>query len=140
MMDYTDRLESMSGATRDHLLKLSFEIRRRGVDARLVLGNQQQQSCNIDPLLVGTIGQAINWLSQLTSQEDITTAKLARQDDIDDGEISRTLPLAFLAPDIIEAIVHGRQPVTLTATYLKRLKPMPLSWPEQRLILGFVAA
>ena len=56
------------------------------------------------------------------------------------ARISRVLPLAFLAPDIIEAIVHGRQPVCLTARYLKRLKPLPTSWAEQRRVLGFEPA
>ena len=50
------------------------------------------------------------------------------------------LPLAFLAPDIVEAIVQGRQPVALTARYLKRLKPLPASWAEQRRLLGFESA
>jgi site-specific DNA recombinase len=89
-------------------------------------------------LLVETIAQAFNWVARLTSGKGITTAELARQDGIDDGEISRVLPLAFLAPDIVEAIVQGRQPITLTATYLKRLKPLPTSWPEQRRVLGVI--
>ena len=46
------------------------------------------------------------------------------------------LPLAFLAPDIVEAILHGRQPVELATARLKRIR-LPLSWAEQRLVLGF---
>jgi hypothetical protein len=46
------------------------------------------------------------------------------------------LPLAFLAPDIVEAILQGRQPVELTALRLKRTR-LPLSWVEQRRLLGF---
>ena len=64
-------------------------------------------------------------------------ADIAREVGLDDGEISRILPLAFLAPDIIAAILSGRQPVELTATRLKRLKPLPLLWADQRKILGF---
>ena len=58
---------------------------------------------------------------------------------VDDGEISRILPLAFLAPAIVEAIVEGRQPVELTVRKLVRLKPVPALWVDQRRALGFPA-
>ena len=48
-----------------------------------------------------------------------------------------TLRLAWLAPDITEAIVSGRQPSRLTATELFRLSGhLPLGWPEQRKLSG----
>ncbi len=49
----------------------------------------------------------------------------------------RTLPLGLLAPDIVEAILAGRQPVELTAKRLKRIRDLPVSWAEQRRVLGF---
>ncbi len=52
------------------------------------------------------------------------------------GDVSRCLPLAFLAPDIVEAILQGRQPVELTVLRLKRIG-LPLSWADQRRLLGF---
>ena len=39
--------------------------------------------------------------------------------------------------DYVEAIVSGRHPAGLTAARLKRLSELPLSWSEQRRILGF---
>jgi hypothetical protein len=47
------------------------------------------------------------------------------------------LPLAFLAPDIVEAILEGRQPIELTAARMMRIRDLPLSWAEQRQRLGF---
>jgi len=44
-----------------------------------------------------------------------------------------------LAPDIIEAIIEGRQPTELTANKLVRLKNLPISWANQREYLGFPA-
>lgn len=53
------------------------------------------------------------------------------------SEVSRILPLAFLAPDIVRAILAGDQPVTLTAERLKRVPSLPCDWTAQRLMLGF---
>ena len=47
------------------------------------------------------------------------------------------IPFAFLAPDIVEAILGGRQPVELTAARLKRVRDLPVSWVEQRHLLDF---
>ena len=43
----------------------------------------------------------------------------------------------ILAPDIVEAIFDGRQPVELTVARLKRVRDLPVSWTEQRQVLGF---
>ena len=86
------------------------------------------------------ISRAQHWLKLLTSEGHQTIAALARHLGVDDGEISRIMPLAFLAPDIVAAILAGRQPVELTARKLIRLKPIPALWVEQRLVLGFPQA
>ena len=61
---------------------------------------------------------------------------LAEHHGIDQGNVSRRLPLAFLAPDIVEAILQGRQPIELTAARMLRIRDLPLSWAEQRQRLG----
>jgi len=53
------------------------------------------------------------------------------------GAVSRVLPIAYLAPDIVEAILEGRQPPELTAKRLRGLPEIPLAWAEQRRLLGF---
>ena len=45
--------------------------------------------------------------------------------------------ISFLAPDIIAAILGGRQPRTLTRQKLARMTDLPLDWQEQRNALGF---
>ena len=46
--------------------------------------------------------------------------------------------LNFLAPDIVVAILNGRQPVNLTARKVMADTRLPFAWPEQRAALGFV--
>jgi hypothetical protein len=69
---------------------------------------------------------------------EITTVRdIANQEGLDEGDVSRFLPLVFLAPDIVEAILAGVQPVELIPEKLKRLRNLPKSWEEQRQLLGF---
>jgi site-specific DNA recombinase len=50
--------------------------------------------------------------------------------------VGRLIRLAFLAPEIVESIVEGRQPTTLTAEALTRRIELPLSWCAQRTALN----
>ena len=51
--------------------------------------------------------------------------------------VERLARLGFLAPDIVSAILKGRQPKALTARKLLRAPNLPISWNEQRRLLGF---
>ena len=62
---------------------------------------------------------------------------LASQHGEDAAEVSRFLPLAWLAPDIIESILGGKQPVDLTLERLRRMPTLPILWKDQRQLLGF---
>ena len=54
------------------------------------------------------------------------------------GYVYRLLRLPSLAPDIVTAIVNGKNPPQLTAKKLMRLTPqIPVDWSEQRKLLGF---
>lgn len=53
--------------------------------------------------------------------------------------LERIARLAYLAPDIIRAVMEGRQPRSLNARTLARLGSLPLSWIEQRATLEFAS-
>ncbi|WP_246337306.1 hypothetical protein [Azospirillum oleiclasticum] len=59
------------------------------------------------------------------------------REGVSDRYVGHLLPLAFLAPDIVEAIVAGRQPPGLTAESLIKRTDLPLDWDRQREALGF---
>ena len=120
-----------------YALSVPFSLKRRGNEAKLILGHQVEEPVLIDEAMVKTISNAHRWMQQLQSGAVATVVEIAKAEGLDDGEVSRVLPLAFLAPDIIEAILDGRQPLTLTARDLKRLKPFPTSWAKQRQVLDF---
>ena len=57
---------------------------------------------------------------------------------IDDTFERRIAALAFLAPDIQTAIAEGRTPMDLTKVQIQALR-LPLSWSEQRKMLGLAS-
>ena len=52
------------------------------------------------------------------------------------SRLGKLAALACLAPDIVTAIVEGRQPASLTARTLEAID-LPLAWTDQRALLGF---
>jgi hypothetical protein len=112
-------------------------IKRRGVEAKLVLTGAVKDDPRLDPQLIRTVAKAHLWLNELTSGTAHSIDQLAKLRGEDRNEISRFLSLAHLAPDIVEKILEGRQPVDLTVERLRRLVPLPASWKDQRERLGF---
>jgi len=115
---------------------LPIQLRRRGVEAKLVIQPAHRQSGAPDPKLVALLADAHSWIDELTKGRVTSIRELALRYGRDKGEVSRTLPLAFLDPDIIEAVLDGRHPVELTPHRLKRLT-LPCRWNEQRDRLKF---
>ena len=113
-------------------------LRRRGVEAKLVLAAGEASNTQADVGLMRLLAKAHRWQELLVSGRFQTLDQLAISEGVSRWDVSRHLPLAFLAPDIIEAILAGRQPVDLTVNRLKRALPLPPCWSAQRRLLGFV--
>jgi len=120
-------------------LKIDIPVRlkRRGVEKKIVITDNNQRSARPDAKLIKAVAQGRVWFDQLKNGEVRLARDLAAKHGTDCGNVTRTLQLAFLAPDIVKAILDGRQPAELTAFHLKRIKNLPLSWAEQREMLGF---
>jgi site-specific DNA recombinase len=115
-------------------LEIPMEIRRRGVESKIILqGDGPMPDVNLVNLVASTRG----WFDHLAKGKAPSIREVARQTSATENDISRFLQLAFLAPDIVEAILAGKHPPDLTAEKLKRLKCLPPSWEDQRNLLGF---
>lgn len=110
-------------------------MRRRGVETRLVLTDGSLPEPVIDPSLVDLIRRAHRYLAQITDGSERTLKDVAVMYGTDASEISRLLPLAFLAPRIGEKILNGTQPIELTTLKLSRAE-LPHLWAEQASMLG----
>jgi site-specific DNA recombinase len=110
-----------------------LRLKRRGPALRIVLQGAASPEPKPDPLLIRTLIEARAWLADyLDPDQDLTISAIARRDGANVGDVSRSLQLAFLAPDMVEAICDGNQPLALTAERLKRAGELPLLWNQQR--------
>ena len=76
---------------------------------------------------------AHRWLDKLLSDPTTSIAALADRERKSERSIRMTLSLAFLAPNLAKAAVHGMLPRGFNTT---RLVDLPMLWPEQWLALG----
>jgi hypothetical protein len=118
-------------------IDLSHQMKRRGVEAKIILGESGSRAPHHDQGLIALIANAHRWLDALTKGKVSSITDLAAREHIDRNEVSRFLSLAFLAPDIVESILDGIQPVDLTIKKLRRVMSLPYAWEDQRSLLGF---
>jgi len=119
-----------------HDLIVPISPRRRGVEARLVVGDGTP-SPSPNEALVGLVKMSHRRWERLVNGELGSVKELAKAEGVHASDIGRSLHIAFLAPDIIEAIVAGRQPAGLTARQLRRIGHLPIVWADQKVMLGF---
>jgi site-specific DNA recombinase len=79
------------------------------------------------------VARAHDWLAQIMRGDVSNQRAIAAAAGLDERYISRVLPLAFLAADLTEAILEGKQSSTLDLG--RCLKPLPPDWKEQRVSL-----
>ena len=91
---------------------------------------------NTDPTLARLVAKAHLWFEQLKTGEYASIEAIAEAERMHPAEVSRALPLAFLAPSLVTKILKGHQPIELTAEHLRRLSALPPDWAEQRQALG----
>ena len=90
-----------------------------------------------NPAMVKALARAFRWKRMLDDGCYASICEIATAEKIDRGYVGSILRLTLLAPDIVEAILDGRQPEELALPAL--LKPFPVAWGQQR-TNWFVAA
>lgn len=112
-------------------VKSAFELRRRGVEIKLMTGSFEPEP---DKILVRAIAKAHQWLDE--ARKGVPLAAIGRRYGWTDSPIRQRIRLAFLSPQITTAILEGRQPPELTLQFLLT-NPIPLDWSTQAERLGF---
>jgi site-specific DNA recombinase len=112
-------------------LNVPIRLQRRGIESKLVIESPDESNVYLDRNLCRLIAQAHYWFDLLASKKASSIREISKLESVNENEITRTLPLAFLAPEIVSQILSGRQPEALTAYRLKRLSTLPLDWRDQ---------
>jgi hypothetical protein len=85
--------------------------------------------------LIKALVRAHRWRRQIASGRAKSITDPAEQDGVTDPHVCRLLPLTGLAPDIVEAVLDGRQPKGLRLAEM--LGSRQLAWNDQRETWGF---
>jgi len=106
---------------------------RRGKEDRLAIAPAELDPQQRDPALVTLVLKALDARRLLLGEGSAGLIDA----EFHQRYLERLARLGFLAPDIISAILKGEHPKALTARKLLRVPNLPISWKEQRRLLGF---
>lgn len=111
---------------------------RRGKALRLVIPAPTSESdIQIrDEKLISLIADSRTIIAQITDNPDKSIPALAAEQGRCRVRMMKVAKLSCLDPDIVTAIVEGRQPLKLTPSKLLAAD-LPLAWADQRRALGF---
>jgi hypothetical protein len=125
---------SADGETITVHIPLTF--RKRGGRKRVVTpdGAEWAPRPRVDNAMVKALARAFRWRRMLDGGVHATLEDLARAKSVAPSYVSRVLRLTLLAPDIVEAILDGRQPAGLQLDDL--LAGLSLVWERQYEVLG----
>ena len=106
-----------------------FRLLKRGGRKEMVVPVGGAQLRKADSTLVKALARAVRWKRMLESGDFATIAELADRERIAPSYMTRVLRLTLLAPDIVEAILDGKQGPEVTLAQV--LEPFPLDWKAQ---------
>ncbi len=121
-------------------VRVPLTIRRRGGRKMIIspegvampVGGRTSADISVtrgDPALVKALARAFRWRRLLETGAVASGREIAAKEKINASYVSRVLRLTLLQPDIVEAILDGRQPVNMTLPML--MGPFPVEWRLQ---------
>ncbi len=110
-------------------LHVPFRVVKRGGRKEMQLPEGASHPRRTDSTLVKALARAFRWKRMLELGEFATVSELAEREGIAPSYMTRVLRLTLLAPDIVEAIVDGKQGPKVTLA--QGLEPFPLAWQQQ---------
>jgi hypothetical protein len=123
----------VTGAAQMLTVRVPLAVRKQRGGRKLVLtpgGMAPRGASAADNTLVKALARAFRWRRQMEPGRFATINELAAAENINSSYVSRLLRLTLLAPEIVEAILNGRQPEGMTLPGL--MEPFPVEWERQR--------
>jgi DNA invertase Pin-like site-specific DNA recombinase len=120
------------------ILSVPVRLRRSGREIKMLIdGADPFATAKADARLIKLLIRACRFNATLVASDGVPYAALAEREGVGPSYFTRLVRLGYLAPDIMQAILDGRQPRDLTADKLLAHSRLPLTWREQRMVLGF---
>ena len=123
----------MSGAAQILTVRVPLAVRKQRGGRKLMVapsGTANPGPSGADTTLVKALARAYRWRRMMETGRYGTIDELAAAEKINSSYVSRLLRLTLLAPEIVEAILEGRQPQGMTLPSL--MEPFPVEWEGQR--------
>jgi site-specific DNA recombinase len=114
------------------VLTAPCKLVRRSREVRLAVAPGKCEQDRIDPSLIKLAVKAHAARAALFAGEGASLADVARSQGHEVHYFAVLVKLSYLAPDLIEAILEGRQPLRLDRQALARIRQLPMDWAEQR--------
>ena len=117
-------------------LNIQASLKRTGNEMKFIVDGVLN-SAPADATLIRLIVRGRKISKRMFAASCPTLEEIAAEEGISSTYATRLVRLTFLAPDIVAAILAGKQPAGLTANKLMADTRLPLDWSEQRTALGF---
>ncbi len=115
-------------------VEVPFKIRKRGGRKQIITPDGvpvlAAPRARIDSAFVKALARAFRWRKLLETGVYGTIEDLARAERINPSYVSRVLRLTLLAPEIVEAVLDGREPEGVTLA--DAMTGVPVVWEDQR--------
>jgi site-specific DNA recombinase len=115
---------------------VQMQMKRRGVETRLVIPGEAVAVSRSDPALLRALSRGYQWFGELASGRVASTKQIAAREGLSHSYVRHVVPLGLLAPKLMEAICAGRQSVTISAERLKDHTRLPIEWDAQQRLLS----
>jgi hypothetical protein len=126
----------MTGAAQMLTVRVPLAVRKPRGGRKLMIApatTMNRGASAGDTTLVKAVARAFRWRRMMEAGRYGTINELAAAEKINSSYVSRLLRLTLLAPDIVEAILDGRQPEGMTLPAL--MEPFPATWDKQSVLL-----
>jgi hypothetical protein len=119
----------MNDAAQTLTVVIPLRVKPRGGRKAMVTPGVLALERRQDITLIKAVARAFRWQRMLDSGRFATINELAAAEKINSSYVSRVLRLTLLAPNIVEAILDGRQPEGVTLPAL--MEAFPVDWEGQ---------
>jgi site-specific DNA recombinase len=117
-------------------LQIAVQLKRAGLGTRMIVPGPNSAQAKPDAGMIKLLAKAHRLQQRVLTTQRAGIGEIAEDEGLSGSYFTRLLRLAWLAPDITEAILEGRHPPSLTARKLMRDGALPAEWDAQRAALG----